>query len=240
MIRRINNIKFRLDGMVQLEHGISKQIDSFWKKFKEENPKAYNESIVVSSNICECNNSFEIVAKKSFFSSVVYAKLKKKIKIRPLFSGGYIVTKDNYVGVVTNNQYILSKDNMLNLIGGMASTKDIVDGEYRCDECIKREVKEELGLDIDDSDFEYEVKYLKYPSKEDEDISCYPIGVIYEIRTSYTRDELTGIFENNIHDNEVKSIVFFSKDNYKDILKYKNRKEYLDELWKFLFKDICD
>lgn len=235
MLKKVEDIKFRMNGILELNEEISKEINCYYEEFKNKNPSAYNEKIIVVTNFNNVNSKFEMEVKETLFSSVLYAKHNKKIKIRPLFSAGYIVTKDNYVGIVLNQQYILSSENTLNLVGGMAGTQDIIDGEYKSEECLKRELKEELGFDLINDKFEYKLKYLKFPSDKDENISCYPIGTIYEIRTKYTKDELSNIFDKNIHDSEVKDIIYFSKDNYKDIFKYKNRKEYLVELLKNLF-----
>ena len=78
------------------------------------------------------------------------------------------------------------------------------------------------------------MKYLKYPSKE-ENKQSYPIGTIYEIRAKYTKDEIDKMFNSNKHDNELGKLIFFTKDNYKEIYNYKNKKKYIPELWERIF-----
>ena len=45
------------------------------------------------------------------------------------------------------------------------------------------------------------------------------------------------MFEKQLHDKEVKSLVFFSKDNYEEISKYEHKKKYMSELWKYIFNN---
>ena len=80
-----------------------------------------------------------------------------------------------------------------------------------------------------------QLKYLKCPS-ESEDPVGYPIGTIYEIKTEYTKEQIQKMFEEQQHDKEVKSLVFFSKDNYNDISKYEHKKKYMPELFLKIFE----
>lgn len=238
MIQEAKNIKFKYEGTLKFNDEISKEIDDFWNNYKIENPKAYNEKILTVTDISNIRNKYEVIVKDALFSDVLFSKLKGKIKIRCLFSGGYIKTKDNYIILVLNNKYTLNDKDVLDLVGGMANVNDIINGNYKSENCIKREFREELGIDIDNGNFIYKIKFLKYPSLDNEIEKYYPIGTIYEITTNYTKDELTNLFNNSIRDGEVKRLIFFSKDNYKDILKYDYKKEYLLELWQKLFEEV--
>ena len=47
---------------------------------------------------------------------------------------------------------------------------------------LKKEFKEELGINIENQKFTIKLKYLKCPS-ETEDKTAYPIGTIFEVKT---------------------------------------------------------
>ena len=193
-------------------------------------------NILVVNNLIANGNDFEVELKETTFSNFMYAKENKIGDIKVMFSGAYILTADEYVVCVLNNYYENElKFEILNLVGGIADADDIVNGEYISQKCLKREFKEELGFDIEGDDWKIQLKYLKFPSEGENSLN-YPIGTIYEIRTTYTKEQIKKMFEKQIHDNEVESLVFFSKDNYTDISQYKHKKKYMLELWKCIFK----
>ena len=131
---------------------------------------------------------------------------------------------------------MIKKINKLNTIGGMADNQDIKDDKFDYDGCLIREFNEELGIDLNnDSNFEIILKYLKYPSKEELNISFYPVGTLYEIKTKYKKSELIDIFNKSKHESEIKELRFYNKKNYKEIYSYENKTEYLDELFNILF-----
>ena len=98
----------------------------------------------------------------------------------------------------------------------------------------KYNMKEELGINIENPKFTIKLKYLKYPS-ETEDKTAYPIGTIFEVKTEYTKDEIEEQFKTNTHDNETSRLIFFNKDNYREIYNYKQKKQYIPELWERIF-----
>ena len=63
----------------------------------------------------------------------------------------------------------------------------------------------------------------------------YPIGTLYEIKTSYTKEQIEKMFKKASHDNEVKELVFFSKNNYKRIYEFEHKKQYMNELFEMIF-----
>ena len=162
---------------------------------------------------------------------MVYANKTKEIIVRSLFSAGYIRTADDYVCIILNNR------NKLNSIGGMAANQDIINNSFDYEGCIVREIKEELGIDIsNDSKFEMNLRFLKYPNKDELLEAFYPVGTLYEIKTLYTRDKLIDILNNNKHDKEIKELKFYNKSNFNELYSYDNKVEYLDELFRILFE----
>ena len=146
-------------------------------------------------------------------------------KTRALFSGGYVITSDGYYCVAADQ-------NMdINLIGGLASLLDIKDGNYNPELCLIREFKEEIGADIKGEGFSYELRYIKVPAGDE---IYFPVGLIYEVKTSLSKKELEKLFTENAHDNELDSLVFFEKDE-KTVFANNTRRPYLNELFDIIF-----
>ena len=237
MINKINKINFIYNGKLEFDNDIKSKVVHYWNKLQQETKLLKEGNILVVNNLIANGNDFEVELKETTFSNFMYAKENKIGDLRVMFSGAYILTADEYVVCVLNNYYENElKFEALNLVGGMADAEDIVNGEYSSQKCLKREFKEELGFDIEGDDWKIQLKYLKLPSKG-ENLLNYPIGIIYEIRTTYTKEQIQKLFEKQIHDNEVESLVFFSKDNYEEISKYEHKKKYMSELWKYIFNN---
>lgn len=236
MIKKINKINFIYKGKLEFDNDIKDKVVHYWNKLQQATKLLKEENILVVDNLITNGNDFEVELKETTFSNYMYAKDKKIGDIRVMFSGTYILTADEYVVCVLNNYYENElKFETLNLVGGMANADDIVNGEYICQKCLKREFNEELGFDIKGDDWKIQLKYLKFPSEGENPLN-YPIGTIYEIKTTYTKEQIQKMFDKQQHDKEVESLVFFSKDNYEDISKYEHKKKYMSELWKYIFK----
>lgn len=236
MIKVINTIKFLYRGKLELDNDTNNKVLNFWDKLQQETELLKEGKILVVNNLISNGNDFEIELKETIFSNFMYAKENKIGDLRVMFSGAYILTDDGYVVCVLNNYYENElKFETLNLVGGMADADDIVDGEYSSSKCLKREFKEELGFDLESDRWKIQLKYLKCPSEKENPVG-YPIGTIYEIKTEYTKEQIKKMFEEQQHDKEVKSLVFFSKDNYKDISKYEHKKKYMPELFLKIFE----
>ena len=140
---------------------------------------------------------------------------------RTLFSGGYVITCDGYycLAVDTNGD--------INLIGGVSSVRDTDGGIFDPEHCLIREFREEIGVDISGEDFEYDLKFIKVPEGKE---IYFPVGLLYEVRTKHTKDELEFIFQNSAHDNELQSIKFLNRYE-KEILGQNTRRPYITELF---------
>ena len=236
MIKEINSIKFIYNGKFEFDNDIKNKVIDYWNKLQQETELLKEGNILVVNNLINNGNDFEVELKETTFSNFMYAKENKAGDFRVMFSGAYILTSDEYVVCVLNNYYENELNfETLNLVGGMADADDIVNGEYSSQKCLKREFKEELGFDLEGDNWKIQLKYLKYPSENENPVG-YPIGTIYEIRTVYTKEQIQEMFKKQVHDREIKSLVFFSKDNYEDISKYEHKKKYMSELWRCIFK----
>lgn len=235
MIKKINSVEFIYKGKVNLDDTTKTRVQEYWQKIQQEKDFLTETKILIVSNFEIIRNNYTIELKETTFSNYMYAK-ECGGDIRAMFSGAYILTEDQFVMCVLNNYYENELEfETLNLVGGMSDAKDIINGMYSSEKCLKREFKEELGLNLEDDNWNIQLKYLKYPSENENPVG-YPIGTIYEIKTSYTKAQLEKMFEESSHDNEVKELIFFSKGTYKEIYNYEHKKTYLPELFKKIFK----
>ncbi len=223
MIKSVKNLSFSL---IKREHVYDKyleEIREYWDFFFSKHPTTFDGDVLSVFNIEEENLDFKVNMELIKYSYIVYAQRYGKIKTRSLFSSGYIITSDNYIGLVVDQR------NRIDLVGGMASLEDISNNEYRPEKCLAREVKEEIGMDLFSNNTKVTLKYFNYPSKKENEKNHYPVGLIYEIKTDYTMKDIRKIFDNTKRDGEIKDIIFLEHDNYK-ILKGYRKRDYLDEL----------
>ena len=234
MITEIGSVEFVYKGKIEVDNVTKNKIKEYWEKVKKEKDFLHEAQILNVSNLIINKNDYIIELEETTFSNYMYSK-EYDGDIRALFSGAYVVTADSFVVCVLNHYYENELEfETLNLVGGMSDAKDIINGKYSSEMCLKREFKEELGLDLKEENWNIQLRYLKYPSETENPVG-YPIGTIYEIKTSYTKAQLEKMFEEASHDNEVKELVFFSKENYKEIYNYEHKKQYMPELFEEIF-----
>ena len=230
MIRKVKNINFLLNSTNDIYKNFKTEIEECWKDFCQSNSHVFNGDVLSVLNIEELNQNFTIDVGWIKFCDVIYGKLVGNIKTRTLFLGGYLLTNDNYICLAQD------QNNIINLIGGMASVEDFVNNEYKPELCLIRECKEEIGLDITNNNFNYNLRYLKYPVDTETSKSHYPVGLIYEIKTKYSKQEINNFFVNGEHDNEIESLIFFKPSEY-HLLNEFQKKDYIDNLCELISED---
>ena len=235
MIKKVNSVEFIFKGKAEIDEIKNIKAIEYFKELQQKTNLMHEGEILIVSDFTKNEDDYIIELKETTFSNYIYSRDKNDGDIRTMFSASYIITKDNYLVCVLNNYYENDlKFETLNLIGGMSDANDIIDGKYSSEKNLKREIKEELGFDIDNDNWNIQLKYLKYPSEKENPI-CYAIGTIYEIKTSYTKEQIEKMFEKAEHDIEIKKFVFFSKEDYKKIYELAHKKQYLPELFELIF-----
>ena len=235
MIKKVNSVEFIFKGKAEIDEIKNIKAIEYFKELQQKTNLMHEGEILIVSDFTKNEDDYIIELKETTFSNYIYSRDKNDGDIRTMFSASYIITKDNYLVCVLNNYYENDlKFETLNLIGGMSDANDIIDGKYSSEKNLKREIKEELGFDIDNDNWNIQLKYLKYPSEKENPVG-YPIGTLYEIKTSYTKEQIEKMFKKASHDNEVKELVFFSKNNYKKIYEFEHKKQYMNELFEMIF-----
>lgn len=173
--------------------------------------------------------SFLIKVGKGKYSELIYAKQTGKLKVNSLFVASYIITSDNYLG------FVMDKGGRVNTIGGMADASDFINGVFEPEVCLAREFEEELGVNLFDINLFSSIaaKYIKIADEEEQKLSLYPIGILYEIRTGFTMEELQTVLENckeKVVENNIKPI-FYAPNDHLRLEEYKNKVSYVLELF---------
>ena len=200
MIKEIANVEFiKLDSVDPFIR-FRADIEDFWDGYQRKNPDSYSEKILNVFDIREQDHEYTLNVDWINFYEALYSKHTGNIMTRTLFSGGYVITCDGY--------YCLAVDTYgdINLIGGVSSVKDTQGGKFVPECCLIREFREEIGVDIGGDDFAYDLKFIKVPEGKE---IYFPVGLLYEVKTKHTKDELEFIFQNSVHDNELQSILVF-------------------------------
>ena len=221
MIIEANNVEFEIVEIPDPFAEYRSDIEFFWAEYCRKNPGSYSERVLNVSSVERTVQGFKLYISFADFYEVLYSKVIGNIKTRNLFSGGYIQTSDGYFCLVVD------RNNEINLIGGVASLNDFDDGRFIPELCLKRECKEEMGIDISDDHFSYALKYLRITSDNE---PYFPVGLLYEIKTIYSKQELENLFAGSSHDNELLKLKWFRLDNIEE-LEINTRRKYIIELF---------
>ena len=206
MLIEINkNLNFETKKTIEIEipNLMKDKIKNYWNSFIKDKKDYWDGDIFIVTKIDLNNRILEIG--KTKFSSLIYAKRNNDLTIRSLFASILFKTKDNKYVIIKNNH------NNINIIGGMADKADFLNNHFCPDLCIRREVLEEIGLDITNTShiLNFQMKYLKVPKKDE---NYYPIGIIYTGNLNFTSEEFKAYTTNKKFDNEIIEYYFYNKE----------------------------
>lgn len=227
-----NEIKFVSNDPFVVDRPASQKVSirNTWNEFisSKTNDDYYDGTVFLVTHIDYYKDQYILTIGESRFSDIVYANRTGNLLVRSLFVASYIVTSDGHYCVIQN------KHNRINTIGGMADVQDFHHGLFVPENCLYRELKEELGFDLyDQSVFEsYHAKYLKYPVGKENNVPLFPVGILYEINSTLTMASLKRVFEAHREscDGEIQKLLFFNRDNYLELNKFQNKESYILEL----------
>ena len=202
---------------MNLPQSLRDKIDIFWNEQVKENPNLFNgevwnvtnklirlvkifyfynykHNILVKSNISpkmeENKDDILLTIEKTDYAHYLYDErhgIEEKYACHNLAGGTYIVTKDGYA-VVGELDNTTSYPRMMQVSGGGIDEKfDIVNGEFDLIKTAKRELKEELNLDLDNKEQieNYNFEYIEKPEGK-----RHSYCVILKAYSMYTKNQL--------------------------------------------------
>ena len=226
---------------IDLPIKLKENIENFWNNAIKENPNLYNGQDYVVEKVKETEENIEMLVVKSDYAHYLYDERvgiqKEEYRCCSPWGGILLLTKDDYF-VIGEMNSTTSVPYCLQISGGGIDIKDIENGVINIDLNIKRELKEELNLNLDDID--YKIEFIEYPSKTRNAYGFLAIGKINQ-----TKDELTQHFKhykeylisNNL-EVEFNKLIFLKKQRALQELDElpNNRRPYLRDLIKEAIK----
>lgn len=201
---------------IKLPNELKESIEKFWNDATKENPNLYNGEDYTVESIIETKQNIEMLIVKSNYAHYLYNERigikEENYRCCSPWGGILLLTKDDYfvIGEMDNTTSI---PYCLQISGGGIDVADIQNGIINIDLNIKRELKEELNLNLDDID--YKLEFIEYPSKTRNAYGFLAIGKINQ-----TRDELKQHFKeykeylikNNL-EVEFNKLIFLKREN---------------------------
>lgn len=229
MIYNIENKALQVilkDEFVQLPNELRKEINKNFEKIKSTGANVWNGEVLC---VQECNaeeDRVEIVCKKSDYAHYLYGErcgCPKEYECKNLSAGCLIETIDGYF-IVGELDETTSYPTMLQVTGGGIDKADFVDGKINVEQTIIREAKEELNIDLNDTDnvLYNKISYI-YVSEEDEQPG---VQLFSKAKIKMTANEMKNYFEkyykylneNNL-EIEFKTLYFIKKEQIEENLK---------------------
>lgn len=223
---------------IKIPNKLKEDIEKFWNNAIKENPNLYNGQEYVVETVKETEKEIEMLVVKSDYAHYLYDERvgiqEEKYRCCSPWGGILLLTKDEYF-VIGEMNSTTSIPYGLQISGGGIDITDIENGVINIDSNIKRELKEELNLNLDDID--YKIEFIEYPSKTR---NAYGFIVIGKLKQ--TKEELKQAFEqykeylirNNL-EIEFNKLIFLKKQSaVKELDELPNYKRpYLEDLIKY-------
>lgn len=223
MLVKINN-KFKIvkdnPFLDSIDFKIKLNVSKYWNEFIKEKKNYFDGDIISVYKYDEYNRI--IYLRKNKYSELIYSKHHDDLDVRSFFVSVLFKTNDNYYVVIKNN------NDKTNIIGGIVDEEDLDVDIYDSKITLKREVLEELNIDIDNEKqvLNYEKRFLKTPNPGRN------YGIVYYGYLNMTKDELNKYFIDNRNkfDGEVKELLLLSREEVLNLDLTDNDISYLKEM----------
>ncbi len=237
MIRRITksiNIKYT-GQLLNLPKDLKEKIQEFWNLAVKETPTLYNGEYFAVEDVEETDKELIMKVSKTNYSHYLYDERiginNEEYRCVAPWSGILLLSSDNYWTFGQTSKKT-SFPNGFQISGGGIDKKDIIGANIDIVQNLKRELKEELNLNLDE--IKYEFQYIEYPNNKRNAYGFIAIG-----KLNMSKDELYNHFkqyqkfliQNNL-EIEFDNLVFLKKGNaVRELDTYSNpKREYLREL----------
>ena len=208
-------LKFE-DRKINLPSKLKESIKKFWNEAIKENPNLYNGQNYVVETVIETKDNIEMTVIKTDYAHYLYDERigiqEEKYRCCSPYAGILLLTKDNYFVIGEMNK-TTSIPHCLQISGGGIDNKDIENGIINIHLNIKRELNEEVNLDLNDID--YKIEYIEYPTKTRNAYGFLSIGKIdktkHELNKHFEKYKQQ-LIENNL-EVEFERLIFLKKEN---------------------------
>lgn len=202
IINKVPDIKLKRPLDLVISGDLEKKIKDNWNKFIEGQDGYWDGDILAVTNYDSVNNVLEVGRAK--YSWLIYFITGGDLKIRGLFVSILFKTVDDYYLIVKNNH------NMINIIGGMVDFEDLGDDDFNPDISLRREVMEELNLDLYNKNHisYYEFKYFRVPNMNGN------YRFVYRGILNFSKEEFIHYFDDNKGnlDGEILEVLLLTKE----------------------------
>ena len=203
------------DRYIDLPKKLKEQIHDFWNKAKRDNPNLFDGQNFIIESISENEGTIEFKAVKSNYSHYLYNErvgiIDERYRACSPWAGILLQTKDDYF-LLGEAEPTTSIPYCVQIPGGQIDKLDIKDGKLDLDLTLKRELKEEMDLNLDEIDYRF--RFIEYPNENRNAYGFIALGKINK-----TKEELENHFEdykeylfNNNLECETGKMVFLKKE----------------------------
>lgn len=219
-IEKMPTVKKKKPFEIKLNNELKLKVEENWKAFVKEKEGYWDGELLSVTNLDLHNNTIEVG--KAKFSYLIYSKTNSDLDVRSLFVSILFKTLDNKFVIIKNNH------EKINIIGGIVEEEDLKGTEFNSDICLSRELKEELGLDLNNKNhvLSYRMKYLKRPNPGRN------YGLVYIGTLNFYSQELIEYYNDKKEklDNEIIELKLLSKDELDELDLSNDDISYLTEL----------
>ena len=237
MIKRIvKSINLEYTGQnMNLPKDLNDKIEDFWSKAIIETPTLYNGEDYSVENVTEKENEIIMKVSKTNYAHYLYDERigidDEKYRCICPWSGILLITNDNY-WVFGQASEKTSFPNGFQISGGGIDKKDIYNSKIDLTQNLKRELAEEMNLNLDE--IKYEFKYIEYPDGKRNAYGFIAVGQLNMSKKELQKHfiQYSKYLENNNLEIEFNNLIYLKKGNaVKELDTYTNpKRDYLREL----------
>lgn len=223
--KMVPNYKFIYAGKnIELPNIIKTRIQNYWNELIESGKKYTNGKIYTISNISLDDNDCLIfrIGETNFAHYLYTVKMnfQGEYICRSIAASALFLTNDNYyvLGKMSSDTSLAGK---IKFIGGAISKEDFIRNEFQPIECIKREVKEEIGLDLNNKVIVENMQPSCFITRKNLSF----INICFKVKLNLSSNQVVALF--NEHNVSLKNQNIEQEIN--SIILLKNQKNYVLE-----------
>lgn len=169
---------------------IRTQHELFWKEQLKKNPTLRNGEVFIITNINQTSEELLVTVAKTDYKHYLYTLHHPDCDYpcKVLYTCAAIITSDQRIVFGQMNR-LTSTPGRLQFTGGGLEESDLDGNRFSLKRNLSKEIKEEMGLDIDSSSIRTFIpKFIKHKGTHDF------WAVIYEVAVNYSAQELHTLF----------------------------------------------